>query len=395
MCRHPAVGDARNWRRLSIIAGLGTTQTLAWASSYYLLAILAKPIARDIGTTTTHVFAAFSAALLVSALVGPRVGRTIDRFGGREVLAASNLIFAVGLALLSAAHSEPVLWLGWLILGLAMGLGLYDAAFATLGRIYGGTARGAITGITLFAGFASTVGWPLTAWGEAAMGWRYTCAAWALAHLLLGLPLNLTLPRLLRGAADPALAAAKPHVLMDRTMWLLGFAFAAGWVVSTAMAAHLPRLLQAAGATAAEAIAAAALVGPAQVAARILEAGLLSRFHPLISARLSTLTHPLGAGILLAGGGWLAMPFTILHGAGNGIFTIARGTVPLAIFGPENYGYRLGLLGAPARILQAGAPLAFGALIDAFGAYSLVFSAMICMAASGAFLVVGEAKRKR
>ena len=388
------MGDGRDWRQLSIIAGLGTTQTLAWASSYYLLAILAKPIARDIGTTTTHVFAAFSAALLVSALVGPRVGRTIDRFGGREVLAASNLLFASGLALLAAAHSEPVLWLGWLILGLAMGLGLYDAAFATLGRIYGQTARGAITGITLFAGFASTVGWPLTALGEANVGWRYTCAAWALAHLLLGLPLNLTLPKL-RGGAAAVRMAGNPHVPMDRAMWLLGFAFAAGWVVSTAMAAHLPRLLEAAGATTAQAIAAAVLVGPAQVAARVLEASLLSRFHPLIAARLSTLTHPLGAGILLAGGGWLAMPFTILHGAGNGIFTIARGTVPLAILGAENYGYRLGLLGAPARILQAGAPLAFGALIDAFGAYSLVFSGMICIAASGAFLFVGSAKRGR
>jgi hypothetical protein len=269
-----------------------------------------------------------------------------------------------------------------------MGLGLYDAAFATLGRIYGEAARRPITGVTLFGGFASTVGWPLTAWGEAEIGWRYTCLAWAIAHLALGLPLNLWLPRLRQHAAGIAAAAARPDVPMDRNMWLLGFAFAAGWVVSTAMAAHLPRLLEAAGATAAQAVAAAALVGPAQVAARLAEATLLSRCHPLLSARLSTLTHPLGAGLLLVGGGWLAMPFTILHGAGNGIFTIARGTVPLAIFGPENYGYRLGLLGAPARILQAGAPLAFGALIGAIGARALIVSAIICLAATFAFLAV-------
>ncbi len=175
---------------------------------------------------------------------------------------------------------------------------------------------------------------------------------------------------------------------MDRNMWLLGFAFAAGWVVSTAMAAHLPRLLKAAGASATEAVAAAALVGPAQVAARVIESTLLAKYHPLISARLSTVTHPLGAGILLAGSGWLAMPFTLLHGAGNGILTIARGTVPLAVFGPENYGYRLGLLGAPARIRQAGAPLAFGALIEGFGANALFFSTLICVAASLAFLPV-------
>ena len=92
------MGEARDWQRLSIIAKLGTTQTLAWASSYYLLGILADPIARDLHISTAHVFAAFSAALPLSALAGPRVGRTIDRFGGREVLAVSNLLFAAGLA---------------------------------------------------------------------------------------------------------------------------------------------------------------------------------------------------------------------------------------------------------------------------------------------------------
>ncbi len=363
--------DDQQSRRWSIVAGLGTTQTLAWASSYYLVAILAADMARDTGSSQTGVFAAFSSALLISALLGPRVGRTIDRFGGREVLSLSNLLFAAGLGILAVSQSQPVLWMGWLVIGAAMGLGLYDAAFATLGRMYGSTARSAITGITLIAGFASTVGWPLTAWGEAALGWRAVCAAWAISHIVLGLPLNLLLLPKLR--TDPSTQT---------------FAFAAGWVVSTAMAAHLPRLLEAAGATTAQTIAAAALVGPAQVAARVLEAGFLSRYHPLVSARLSTLTHPIGAALLLAGGGWLAMPFTLLHGAGNGIFTIARGTVPLAVFGPENYGYRLGLIGAPARILQSGAPIAFGVLIDRFSAQALLFSSLACLAATGALLAV-------
>jgi MFS family permease len=379
-------------RRWPVIAGLGTSQTLAWASSYYLVAILAPAMARDTQSSATGVFAAFSASLLISAVLGPRVGRTIDRFGGREVLAASNLMFAAGLSILALAHSLPMLWAGWLMIGAAMGLGLYDAAFATLGRMYGQSARSAITGITLIAGFASTVGWPLTAWGEAAIGWRGTCALWALAHLLLGLPLNLLLLPKIRGVLETVAPSAKPHVAMDRTMWLLGFAFAAGWFVSTAMAAHLPRLLESAGATTAQAIAAASLVGPAQVAARVLEASFLSRYHPVVSARLSTLTHPIGAGALLIGGGWLTIPFTLLHGAGNGILTIARGTVPLAVFGPENYGYRLGLLGAPARILQAGAPIAFGILIDRFGAHALVFSSLTCMAATLALLAVSASQ---
>jgi hypothetical protein len=269
-----------------------------------------------------------------------------------------------------------------------MGLGLYDAAFGTLGRIYGDKARSAITGITLIAGFAGTVGWPLTAWGVETIGWRYTCGAWALAHLCLGLPLNLLgLPRR-SGLRIASADAAQPHIPMDRTMWLLGFAIASGWVVSTAMAAHLPRLLEASGATAAQAIAAAALIGPAQVAARLMEAGLLSRYHPLLSARLCLLGHPLGAALLVWGGAWFAAPFTLLHGAGNGILTIARGTVPLAIFGPENYGYRLGLLGAPARLAQAGAPLGFGLLIDRYGAATLIVSGGFCLAGVIALLLV-------
>lgn len=375
-------------KRWPVIAGLGTTQTLAWASSYYLIAILAPAMARDTESSQTGVFAAFSASLLISAMLGPRVGRTIDRFGGREVLGVSNLLFAAGLGLLALAHTLPMLWLGWLVIGAAMGLGLYDSAFATLGRMYGQAARSAITGITLIAGFASTVGWPLTAWGEATLGWRGTCAAWAIAHIALGLPLNLLLLPKLRTGVAGATASEKPDVPMDRSMWLLGFAFAAGWFVATAMAAHLPRLLEAAGATTTQAIGAAALIGPAQVAARVLEARFLSRFHPIVSARLSMLTHPIGAALLLAGGGLFAMPFALLHGAGNGILTIARGTVPLAVFGPENYGYRLGLIGPPARILQAGAPIAFGILIDQYGAQALLASSCLSLAATGALLVV-------
>lgn len=383
--------NGKDWLgdRFKIVAALGTTQTLAWASSYYLAAIVADPMARSFGTSTTSVFAAFSLALLLSALLGPRVGRTIDLFGGREVLAFSNLVFVVALLTLALTPTQWILWLGWLLLGAAMGMGLYDVAFAALGRIYGDSARSTITGITLIAGFASTIGWPLTAWGVSEIGWRYTCAGWALAHLCIGLPLNLLcLPNLRKAAARFTGTPSRPYVAMDRTMWLLAFAFAAGWTVSTAMAAHLPRVLEAGGASAAEAVAAAALVGPGQVAARMAEAGLLSRYHPLLSARLSTICHPVGAALLVSGGSWLAMPFTLLHGAGNGVLTIARGTVPLAVFGPENYGYRLGLLGAPARIAQAGAPLAFGILIDNYGAGSLYISSMICLAALIALLCV-------
>jgi MFS family permease len=380
-------------RQLPIILALGTTQTLAWASSYYLPAILADPIARDLGISNNWIFAAFSAALVLAALLGPWIGRRIDAFGGRQVLSMSNVTLALGLGLLGAAHSIPVMLIAWLFLGIGMGLGLYDAAFAALGRIFGGAARKSITGITLMGGFASTVGWPLTAWGLGALGWRETCFAWAAAHVALGLPLNLFfLPKpadLKSGAAAAvANAAIKPHVPIDRTMVLLAFVFAAAWTVTGAMGAHLPRILEAMGATSMQAVTAGAFFGPAQVAARIVEAGLLSRHHPLLSTRLACIMHPIGALIVAITGGSASIAFAMFHGGGNGILTIARGTLPLAIYGPVNYGYRLGLLGAPARAAQAAAPLAFSFLIDAMGGGVLMVSSALSLAAFAALWLI-------
>jgi MFS family permease len=368
-------------RQLPIVLALGTTQTLAWASSYYLPAILADPIARDLGVSSNWIFAAFSAALVISALLGPRVGRQIDLAGGRSVLSASNLTLAAGLALLGCSYSIPVMVVAWLLLGVGMGFGLYDAAFAALGRIYGDAARRSITGITLMAGFASTIGWPLTALGLDSIGWRNTCFAWAAAQILIGLPLNFFMLPPVKGAKTAAPEAIKPHIPIDRTMILLAFAFAAAWSVTGAMAAHLPRILEAAGATKLQAVSAGALIGPAQVFARIIEASFLSRYHPLLSTRLACLTHPIGAAIVAVAGGGAASVFALFHGAGNGILTIARGTLPLAIFGPRNYGYRLGIIGAPARMAQAAAPLAFGLLIDAMGSRVLIVSSALSLSA--------------
>jgi predicted MFS family arabinose efflux permease len=374
--------------RLFVVTVLGSTQTLAWASSYYLPAVLADPIARDTSVSTNALFAIFSAALIISALLGPRMGRMIDAGGGNRVLAGSNPVLALGLVLLASSHGVLMMSAAWLVLGVGMGFGLYDAAFAVLGRIYGTSARGAITGITLFAGFASTIGWPLTAWGAAEIGWRDTCLAWAALHVFVAMPLNYwCLPRPTVTAADRK-AMDKP-VPIDRPMVLLGFAFAAAWIVTAGMAAHFPRILEATGASPTQAIAAGALIGPAQVGARLLEASVLARFHPLVSARLATLTHPLGVAVILtAGGGVAASAFAILHGSGNGIITIARGTVPLAIFGPENYGYRLGILGMPARFLSAAAPLGFALLIDRLGANVLLVSAALSLSACAALCLL-------
>jgi len=378
-------------RQLPVILALGTTQTLAWASSVYLPALVADPIAHDLGISANWIFGAYSGALVIAGLLGPRIGRQIDRIGGRPVLSFSNLMLAGGLALLAFTQSIPVLVAAWVLLGVGMGYGLYDAAFGALGRIYGEAARGAITGITLMAGFGSTIGWPLTAYGLAHIGWRDTCLAWAAAHIVIGLPLNLLMLPRVPDAKAATKDEPKPHIPIDRTMALLALAFALVWIVTGAMAAQFPRILEAAGASHLEAVAAGALIGPAQVLARVVEISFLSRYHPIVSARLAFVMHPIGALIMaLAGGGAAASVFAIFHGAGNGVITIARGTLPLAIFGPRNFGYRLGLLGAPARMAQAPAPLIFGLLIDWMGARVLIVSSALSLAALVALLLVHE-----
>ena len=378
------------------VAALGTAQTLAWASSYYLPAMLAVPMAADLRISTTMVFAAFSAALLVSAVVGPWAGRAIDRHGGRSLLMGTNLLFALGLGALAWAQGPLTLFAAWLLIGIAMGSGLYEAAFSTLVRLYGSESRGAITGITLIAGLASTVGWPLSALMEAHFGWRGTCLGWAALHLVIGLPLNAMLPTPTlqgrppdgeSGSASPSeraseqIVPAKPVL----TSALLAFTFAATWFISTAMAAHLPRLLQASGVSLAVAVGIGALVGPSQVLARVLEFGLLRRVHPLLAARLAALAHPVGAAILWAVGAPGAAVFAVLHGAGNGILTIAKGTLPLVLFGPVGYGARQGWLMVPSRLAQASAPLLFGLAIDRWGAGAVGLSAAIGL---GAFMAL-------
>lgn len=385
---------AQNPGYLGVILALGTTQTIAWASSYYLPAILAAPIARDLDVTQTLVFGALSGALVISGILGPRIGHTIDMVGGRGMLAVSNGVLALGLGLLSVASGPALLFAAWIVIGVGMGMGLYEAAFATLTRIYGMAARKPITGITLIAGFASTIGWPLTAWLDARYGWRVTCQCWALNHLLLALPLNLTLPR----ATSPVPVSEQPAA--QRTprensliTIALAYVFAATAFVSSGISALLPTMLTQFGATTATALLAGALVGPAQVAARLVEAGWLSRYHPLISARLATLMNPLGILALLIGGPVAAPLFAVLYGAGNGILTIARGTLPLALFGPDGFGKRVGLLSLPARATGAIAPLAIGLMTEHFGTGALWFSAFASLSAFVALLFLKSSRQ--
>ena len=384
-------------RQFQVVLALGSAQTLAWGSTYYLPAILAVPMARDLGISTGLVFGAFSAALAVTAFLGPVIGRRIDLFGGRDVLTVSSLVFASGLIMVGVAQGAAMLTAGWLVIGVGMGMGTYDAAFATLAGVYGRDARSAITGITLLGGMASTICWPISAYLESEFGWRMVCFVWAGAHALIGLPLNrLFIPsgtqaRPARAYERADLSRTAPAPTQRHAMFLLSFIFAVTWFTSTAMAAHLPRLLQEAGASPAAAIAAAALVGPAQVAGRLMEFGVLQHLHPLQSARLAALGHPLGSVFLLIFGAPTAILFALLHGAGNGVLTIAKGTLPLAIFGASGYGRRQGILSIPASVAHATAPLVFALLIEKCGIWSLLLSITLGFAALVALLALQSA----
>jgi predicted MFS family arabinose efflux permease len=383
--------------RTRVAVTLGTAQLIAWAGTYYLPAIVSRPIARELGVPPFTVDAAFAVALLSAAAVTPFAGRAVDGGRGRAVLAASAVVIGGGLTALAFADGVPSLIAAWLLIGVGMGCGLYEAAFATAVRLFGSGSRGAIAGITVCAGFASTVGWPLSAWILELADWRHVCLAWAAAQVLVNVPLYLSVPRthatdaVGRESAATAIPLRGPAVSASdsgRTAVLLGIVFATTWFTSTALAAHLPGLFAAAGATAAAAIAAAALVGPSQVAGRLLEVGPLQRWHPLRTARIAALAHPAASVVLLVFGASGTAWFAVLHGLGNGVLTVAMGTLPLALFGPGAYGERQGYLMIPARLAQASAPLVFGFAVQQAGVMAIGVTLVLTVASMGALLVL-------
>ena len=228
-------------RQVTVLLGFG--QLLAWGSSFYLLAILAEPMAAGLALPRVWVYLCFSASLVMAAVLGPLGGQLIDRHGGRPVLMAGNVVFALALLLMSQAQGGASLMLGWLLLGVAMPLGLYDAGFATAVRLFGAQARRSIVGITLIAGFASSVSWPLTHWLEQRWDWRVACQVWAVLHLTAGLALHARLPRVeVQSAVSPQAASesAAAGTASRRDLWLLAAVFACGGFVFASLAAHLP-----------------------------------------------------------------------------------------------------------------------------------------------------------
>ena len=369
--RHPAT---------AAILALGITQIVSWGTTLYCLGVLGKPIVADTGWSQSLVFGGLTVGLLVSSAISTLVGRLIDRRGGQQVMALGSLLMAVGLVLLSLVHNPATYLLAWAFLGVAMRMTLYDAAFAALVQVTPSRGRRAISYLTLFGGFASSVFWPIGHALTSAYGWRTTLVIFAVINLLVCLPLHwLGLARRetaeqaeqARAADASAVAPAPPLEGAQRilAMALFSVIVAAGAVVFGALAVHLVPLLEATGLAVGTAVFVASLKGAAQVAGRVWDLTLARKWHPIDVGRVSVAIMPLSFLVLMLGNASFttALAFTLLFGISNGLVTIMRGAVPLALFGPKGYGGVLGILATPYLLLAAVAPAAFAWIVEHYG----------------------------
>lgn len=360
--------------RRVVISALGIAQILAWGTSFYFPAVFATAIVADTGWSLGWVVSGTSIGLLVAGLISPQVGRIIDRHGGRPVLLASSLFYAAGLAGAGLASNLPLYLIAWMLIGIGMGTGLYDAVFAALGRLYGSDARGPITNLTLFGGFASTVCWPLSAFMIDHVGWRAACLIYAALHLIVALPLQMAVVRKAavrvapQTGQDIAHEAEAPARIENETLIfaLLAVMLSIAAGIGSIVIVNFMIFLQARGVDYAVAVSLGTLFGPAQVGARVIERLFGNRYHPIWTMVASCGLMAVGL-IMLLGSFPLLLLIILIYGAGYGVSWIGRGTLPLALFGPERFPRLMGKLAFPSLIVQAAAPSAGAWLIEASG----------------------------
>lgn len=354
---------------LSGLTLLGLVQIVAWGGSFYIMAVLAAPIGAETGWSQQWIYGALSLAILISGVLAPLCGRIIARTGGRAMLAASGAVLATGLALVGLSHSLICFLLAWALIGVGMAMGLYDALFATLGTLYGGTARRAITSITLISGFCTTLVWPFCALLIEWLGWRHACFAYAALLLVSVCPAYLFSLPPGGGRQSRAPGSAPVHqqpALSGKLFWLLCAIFTLASVIMTAISVQLITLLQSQGYTLAAALAISAILGPCQVASRVVDMAF-RRGHPVWTTLFSVGLVALGL-LTLTLFPSLAIVSMLLYGAGNGLRAIVRGTLPLALVRPEEYAIVAGRMARPALIGQALTPLIGGWVFQHLGA---------------------------
>jgi MFS family permease len=381
------------WRAVPV---LGVTQILAWGTVFYPPVLMVPLIAQERGFSLTVAMGGFSAGLLAAGLVSPSVGGMIDRYGGHRVMPFGSLAGALGLALLVAASHPLAYYAAWMVLGAAMAGSLYDPAFATLGRIFGARARAPITALTLAGGFASTVSWPATYVLLQSFGWKGTYLFYAGLLAFVAAPLHAFLLPRTRAEAEvrPAEGAPPPPPVRPArgaVFLLLLAAFASYAFIPSGLSAHLLAIFQRAGIDPGTAVIIGMLFGPAQVAARLCEFIFARNVHPLVMVRFSV-------GLLVASFALLglfgfsapaAAAFALMFGAANGLVTIARGAVPLALFGPTGYGRIIGRLARAALIVTAVAPVVIAFVAErASDPAALAVAAAFAVVSLSCFLLI-------
>jgi MFS family permease len=367
------------------VNALGITQITAWGTSYYCLGVLAKPIVAETGWASSTVFLGFSLALVVMGVISTWVGRMIDRIGARAIMCIGTVVVSVGLAALSQVGDIAGYFAAWVVIGVGMRCCLYDAAFAALVQVVPSRGRAAISYLTLYGAYASTVFWVVAHYLNEAYGWRGTLIAFAIINLVVCLPLNwVGLSR--REPADTPAAAAAAATSPDgpvlqgtrRTIGIALFALimSLNGFVFGVVSLQLVPLLEAAGLVGATAVWVASLKGHGQFAGRVVEIFFGRNLKAMTVARIAIGVLPPALLILMLARGelWLMVAFTLLLGASQGVITIVRGAVPLALFGTQGYGQVLGLIATPILLVNAFAPAVFALIVDWFGWHNAIYT---------------------
>ena len=384
------------------ICALGIAQIISWGSIYYAFSFLISPLMAASGGDKATVFASFSLGLLVSGILSAPVGSLIDRVGGRGVMTAGSLAGAVLLALLSQVQSVIALYAVWAGLGAVMAATLYEPAFAVITRLFASNYRRAITTLTLFGGFASTVFWPLTQFLIAHIGWQHALLVLAALNLLVCAPLHWwVLPRN-GGAGQGRRTASAPSgafrtALRTPVFYLLTIAFTGNALVFSATQVHLMSILQAKQMTAASAALVGAMIGPMQVTGRVLELAFASRLSASTVGIVAMAFLPLSLLLLgIAGVEWpLLMCFAVIYGTGNGVMTVVRGAIPAELFGRDAYGAINGAMAAPVTVAKAAGPLVAALLYAALGGYDTTLFILIAIGAASTLVFVLSTRASR
>ena len=355
-------------------AGLGFTQIVGWGTTFLMPSVLGRHIARDLELPSEIVYGGITVMFGVGALFAPRVGRLLDRTGARSVMTVGSIVYALSLAALSFSQGLVTYLLCWAAMGIASTLALNTPASIALAQVAGARARQAIAVLAIVGGFASTVFWPVSEALEVLVGWRGVLLMYAAIHLLFCAPVHLLVlpgrPAIGTHAAAGATAAAAPSAQSNRIFLLLAVAFSCGSFIFTGFIVHAIGVMRGLGHDPASALLLASLIGPAQVAVRLIELVFGHRYAISSSALFAAAVLPLGLGLaFLAGGNFVVALLCLLaYGIANGLKAVLRATLPLALFGRAQFGTYLGRLALPQGIVSAAAPPVLAAVMAQYGA---------------------------